>query len=100
MLPDEPNEEEALEELPEDGDTPFRPAPPSRDDTMPPDEDGQSGQHDATKTDDTHPDTDTDVDIQDLYDEGVDGAAGTEEPNAGNAVIGYTPPAPDKGDKK
>lgn len=67
MPPDEPNDEERLEQLPGDEETPFRPAPPSRDDTRPADDAAQ-----ATPPDDTHPVTDTDVDQQELYDEGVE----------------------------
>lgn len=67
MPPDEPNEEEALEELPEDGETPFRPAAATRDDTKPAD-DASQGQ----PPDDTHPVTDTDVDQQELYDQGIE----------------------------
>lgn len=65
MLPDEPNEEERLEKLPEDGETPFRPA--------------------YAKTDDTYPSLDTGQQPEELYDEG----APIKEPNAGNAVTGY-----------
>lgn len=65
MPPDEPNEEEELEKLPEDGETPFRPAPGSRDDT--------------------YPTTDADLDQTEIYQEGIH----IEEPNAGNAVKGY-----------
>ncbi len=65
MPPDEPNEEEKLEELPEDGETPFRPAPASGDDTYPTTDDGQ--------------------DETELYQQGID----VEEPNAGNTVEGY-----------
>jgi hypothetical protein len=97
MQPDEATDEERQEELPQDNQqTPFQPAAPSRDDTMPADEAGQTGQSDAAKTDDTHPDTDTDIDSQELYDAGVDSAAGMEEPNAGNAVVDYTPPVSDE----
>ncbi len=67
MPPDEPNAEEKLEELPEDGETPFRPAP---------------GSHN-----DTYPTTDTEQDRTELYQQGVD----VQEPNAGNAVEGYDP---------
>lgn len=74
MPPDEPTDEERLEELPEDNQTPFQPA----DDT------GQQSSHQA----DTHPSTDTDVEQEELYDQGVD----VPEPNAGNTVEGYTKP--------
>ena len=73
MPPDEPNDEERLEELPGDQGTPFQPA---------------DDQDDQGQTDDTHPSTD--VDQQELYDEGVAGAE-AEEPNQDNAVTGYEP---------
>lgn len=43
--------------------------------------------------DETHQATDsaTDLDSQQLYDEGLSGAAEAAEPNAGNAVVGYDP---------
>ncbi|MDB5169021.1 MAG: hypothetical protein JWO41_377 [Candidatus Saccharibacteria bacterium] len=63
MQPDEPNEEEKLEELPEDNGTPF----------SPPDDA-------ADKLDDTHPVTDTNIDPQEVYDEGLPGAAEAKEP--------------------
>ncbi|HVX48223.1 MAG TPA: hypothetical protein VHA05_02590 [Candidatus Saccharimonadales bacterium] len=68
MPPDEPTDEEELEELPEDGETPFRPAT-------------------STPTDDTHPSTDDGLQPEELYDAGLD----VKEPNAGNAVEGYDP---------
>lgn len=67
MLPDEPNEEEKLEQLPGDYDTPFRPAAGGRDDT--------------------YPSLDAEQDPTELYQQGVD----LEEPNAGNTVEGYDP---------
>ncbi len=67
MPPDEPNEEEKLERLPGDYDTPFRPA-----------KDGG---------DDTYPTTDDGLDSTELYQQGID----VEEPNAGNTVEGYDP---------
>jgi hypothetical protein len=94
MPPDEPNDEERLEELPEDnGETPFRPAAPARDDDLPADDTGQT---DDSQLDDTHPVTDTNIQPEELYDEGVSGAAEAGEPNAGDAVVDYTPP--DKAD--
>lgn len=68
MPPDEPNEEEQLEQLPEDFETPFRPPAGGR-------------------ADDTYPATDTDQDATELYQEGLS----LEEPNAGNTVEGYDP---------
>jgi hypothetical protein len=67
MPPDEPNDEERQEELPEDNGTPFQPASPTRDDTKPADDYSQ-----GQPADDTHPVTDTDVDDQELYDEGIE----------------------------
>ena len=75
MPPDEPNEEEKLEELPEDNETPFRPADPVRDEGVVPDDNSQ-----PPTLDDTHPVTDTNIDPHELYDEGVSGAAEAEEP--------------------
>jgi hypothetical protein len=41
--------------------------------------------------DDTHPQTDTNVDITEEYDEGLSGAAEASEPNADNDVVDYDP---------
>jgi hypothetical protein len=94
MQPDEPNDEERLEELPGDsGQTPFRPADPPRDDTLPPDDSGQPGATSRAASDDTHPDGDTDVDRQELYDAGeASAAAGADEPHDDTTVTGYNPP--------
>ena len=77
VFPDEPNDEERKEKLPEDYDTPFRPA-----DDIPDDDDDFP---------DTHQVTDTDLDDDDEYDEGLEDAAGAHEPNSGSAVLGYDP---------
>lgn len=73
MMPDEPNQEERLEELNQDYETPFRPA--------------------KNDFDTTHPVTDSGSNIQpeELYEEGVAGAVEASEPNAGSAVMGYDP---------
>lgn len=71
MPPDEPNDEERLEALPEDYDTPAHPATPvpeSGETTAPP------------HLDDTHPATDTNIQQEELYDEGLPGAAEVSEP--------------------
>ncbi|HYH74679.1 MAG TPA: hypothetical protein VD735_01835 [Candidatus Saccharimonadales bacterium] len=73
IFPDEPSAEEQLDQLPNDGTTPFRPA----------DDIGDDG------ADDTHQVTDTNLDPHEIYDEGYAGAAEASEPNAGNAVVGY-----------
>jgi hypothetical protein len=87
MQPDEPNAEERLQELPQDNGTPFQPAPPAPDDATQTDQ-----QVENARLDDTHQVTDTNIDPHELYDEGVSGAAEASEPNAGNAVVGYTEP--------
>lgn len=85
----EPNDEERLEQLPQDGATPFAPADDSSDDAA-----LDSDQREASRTlDDTHQVTDTNLDDQEVYDEGYSGAAEASEPNAGDAVIGYNPDA-------
>lgn len=85
LPPDEPNDEERLEELPEDGQTPFSPADPERNDEVR-DSDGPA---EPARLDDTHPDTDSDIEGEDVYEEGIAGAAGVSEPNAGNTVVSY-----------
>lgn len=89
MQPDEPTEEESQQQLPQDGQTPFQPADPPREDALPADNGGQPS---TPPLDDTHPATDSGVDPQQQYDEGTAGAAQAQEPNTGN-VGGYTPPA-------
>jgi hypothetical protein len=93
-MPPDISDEERLEELPEDNGTPFQPASPSRDDTGSMGDISDDQQADDNKLDDTHPITDSgsDIDSQELYDEGLPGAVEAHEPNAGNDVIGYTPP--------
>jgi hypothetical protein len=86
MPPDEPTDEERLEELPEDNQTPFQPAAPARDDNLPADDSGQP----TSDLDSTHPATDSNIQPEELYDEGVSGAAEADEPNSGNAVTGMT----------
>jgi len=73
MQPDEPNEEERLEELPEDNQTPFSPADPVLDDT--------AAEPVAEKLDDTHPSTDANIEREDVYENGLPDAAGVNEPN-------------------
>lgn len=83
MLPDEPIDEEREEALAQDYDTPFRPAAPGPASDMA----GVDAQ-----LDDTHPDTDTGIQKEELYDEGVSGAAESAEPNDNSSVVDYTPP--------
>jgi hypothetical protein len=80
MLPDEPTEEERAEELPEDNETPFRPAAPSQGDPATTDPLARPPQDDLP---DDHPTTDTNIQREELYDEGISGAAEAAEPQAG-----------------
>ncbi|MDB5166406.1 MAG: hypothetical protein JWM37_478 [Candidatus Saccharibacteria bacterium] len=71
MLPDEPTNEERLEEVDNDGGTtPFRPP----EDVTEPD-------------DDTHPNTDSEIQPEEVYHDGLS----IEEPNKANAVLDYDP---------
>lgn len=89
MPPDEPNDEERLEELPEDDDTPFDlPPEPSRDPDAEPDDERQTEE----TLNSTHPATDSNMQPEELYQEGIAGAAEASEPNAGDTVIGYHKP--------
>lgn len=88
MPPDEPYDEEQLEELPEDYETPFSPTREANDRIAAP-----GGMSFATsKLDSTHPSTDSNIQLEELYDEGLSGAAEAEEPNARDTVVGYKPP--------
>ena len=74
MRPDE-TDEERLEKLPEDQDRPFTPDVPDTENNF-----------------STRPETDSNMDSTEVYQEGVAGAAEIEEPNKGDTVEGYTPP--------
>ena len=71
LMPDEPHDDDAIQKLPEDNETPFRPAT----DIL-----GQA------RFDDTHPNTDSDVQPEEQYDEGTAQASGAQP-----TVTGYTP---------
>jgi hypothetical protein len=94
MPPDEPNDEEKLEKLPEDGDTPAALPTPSRDD--PNDQNLTREIRGQKQTKDYPQQDDSSDDFQQLYDEGAD----VEEPNAGNTVEGYDPKEDERHDKK
>lgn len=91
MPPDEPNEEEQIEQLPEDNQTPFSPADSPRDPDADPDDPRQTDE----TLDSTHPITDTGIEPEGVYEEGVAGEANASEPNAGNAVVDYRKPEED-----
>jgi hypothetical protein len=65
MQPDEPTDEERQQEQPQDVATPFQPADDATQDPV---------------ADDTHPNTDTDVDKDELYQEGVNAATNAPAP--------------------
>src|SRR5690242_20217546 len=87
LPPDEPNDEEKLEELPEDIDTPDSLPEESEVDIS----DQRDSQHKRPLLGSTDPPTDTNIIDQEAYDEGISGAAEAAEPNAGDTVIGYDP---------
>ena len=71
MPPDEPNGEEELEELPDDYDTPFSVAYEAKDAIAGPDGEWYM----TDKLGATHPATDSGMQLEELYDEGLSGAA-------------------------
>lgn len=74
-LDEETNDEENQEKEDQDYNHPFSP-PEGQQDTIPKD----------------YPELDTNMDIQEWYDEGRSGAAEVSDPGSG-MVLGYTPPA-------
>jgi hypothetical protein len=78
-----------IPKLEEDNDPPFSPPSDSIADTN----SEVDARMQAGPLDPTHQVTDnaTDIDSHQLYDEGLAGAAEANEPNAGNAVLGYDP---------
>jgi len=88
LPPDEPIDEEKLEILPDDYDTPFS-LPVEREVDI---ADEGEVPLERPELDSTHPMTDSDLDETDLYNEGIAGAAGVSEPNPDDTVISYHPP--------
>jgi hypothetical protein len=86
MPPDEPNDEEKLEELEEDNQTPFSAPDPSREDPAISEQDSED-QFTAPKKNDDRPLTDDLMDTTEYYNEGVS----TDEPNQGNSVVDFKP---------
>ncbi len=89
MTDDTTQANDGLTPLDRDGDTPFSPADDGVQDASA-DADVRTAQG---QLDPTAPATDSasDIDSQQLYDEGLAGAAEASEPNAGNTVTGYDP---------
>jgi hypothetical protein len=85
MQPDEPTDEEKLEQLPEDHQTPFQPA--QADDAS-----GPTSDPDAylPEIDDTHPNTDSGLQPEEMYDEGIANAADSGQPTPGAGAAELT----------
>jgi len=76
MLPDEPNDEERLEEVDnDDNSTPFQAADDVADDGI----------------DDTHPATDSEAQPEEIYNSGQSAASNMAEPNQDSDVLDYNP---------
>lgn len=71
---------------------PFNSGGVSRDDAGEPDAAGQP----LKDLNPQHPALDTNIDDEELYQEGLAGAAEAQEPNAGNDVVSFEPPQSDK----
>lgn len=74
--------------LPQDNATPFSAPDDPIDDTATEDLEVRTQQGQLNPA---HQVTDTNVDSQEVYDEGLSGAAEAEEPNAGDSVVNYDP---------
>jgi len=90
LQPDDPTDEDRLEAEDEDYDTPFSRPTDADDDVDIADE--RASIHRRPLLDDTHPTTDTNIEEEEWYDEGVSGAAEAAEPNAHDTVIDYDDP--------
>jgi len=73
--------------LPEDHDTPFSPPDSPRTDPA----QNINREIAETTTPDTHQTTDTNIQPEEVYDEGESGGAEADEPNAGNTVVDFHP---------
>ncbi len=86
--PDDAVDDSTVPELPEDNATPFSPADPVADELggTPQERAGELPQLDST-----HQATDTNIQPEEVYEEGLPGAAEASEPNALDNVKGYDP---------
>jgi hypothetical protein len=94
MPPDEPTDEERMQELAQDQQTPFQPADPNPS-PVGNTTDPQAASGDAGIPVD-HPTTDANIDSTELYDEGVSGAAEVEDRSAQSSVVDYNPDEDDE----
>jgi hypothetical protein len=92
----QPNDEERQEKLDQDYETPFD-IPYTQTPAAQPGDSDIADLPDHTNDDDTgalaadHPSTDSNLQVEEVYDEGVAGAAEAGEPNAESDVLGYDP---------
>lgn len=85
---DYPNQDNTGQQaLPEDDATPFSPAAPVQSDA----DDPLARKSQQPVLDDTHQATDSNVQPEEAYEEGVGGAAEASEPNKGDSVVNYDP---------
>lgn len=94
MIPDEPTDEERQEALEEDNETPFRPAAPNPSTTGNTTDPLVAPGGTDIPTD--HPQTDSNIDSTELYDEGVSGAAEVEDQSSQSAVTDVLSPPDDE----
>lgn len=72
--------------LTEDGHPPFSPAEPEQEDDI---DDDFGRELPPAEPDDTHPATDSNIQPEEAYEKGIEGAAGMEKPNKDSAVEDY-----------
>lgn len=81
--------------LEEDNDTPFSPPTPPPATDQDDNQMGSGEDNEVKDLDPTHPATDTGVQPEEVYQDGLSGAAGVNEPNKDNAVTDYNNPMVD-----
>lgn len=81
-------DDSTIQPLPQDYETPFSPSKPVSDEAGgTPEERAEEVQ----KLDSTHPSTDTNIQPEEVYEEGLPGAAEAAEPNVADTVESYDP---------
>ncbi len=85
---DDTVDDSTINPLPQDGPTPFSPADPVSDEVG-----GTEVERaeEVQRLDDTHPVTDTNIQPEEVYEEGLPGAAEASEPNDPDFVERYDP---------
>ncbi|MBA2279176.1 hypothetical protein H0V99_01920 [Candidatus Saccharibacteria bacterium] len=82
-MDDEDLQKDAQSPLEEDNDTPFSEPDDTKDDLT----EDELKDLDSGELDDTHPNSDSGIQPEEKYDEGLSGAAEAEEPNGDSAVV-------------